>query len=235
MRAMKLLNQGHYFERRGDKFIYRPTIFSAGFLLSSEEKDRLFGELKRLERRFFVEGFILIALIAGVFMAGILRSSTPIAWFLLVSIGAVSLLSITAIYRQRRLIDTTLGHHTPDVSRKPIRQALAQPRPILAKRYAIPIMRSMIGLILLATIAVDAFALFPIIAASRSRQIADGPADNEAITEMLSLTLYNVEYWVVIAAINVVLLLCAVFLVREERRLRALPDFDGPEMDSNPP
>ncbi|NNE82978.1 MAG: hypothetical protein HKN28_03310 [Alphaproteobacteria bacterium] len=232
---MKLLNQGHYFERRGNKFIYRPTIFSAGFLLSSEQKDRLLGELTRLQRRFFVEGVILIALVAGVFMAGIVRSPAPIAWFMLASIGTVLLLFITAIYRQRRLIDAILGHYTPDVPRKPIQQALAQPRPILARRYAIPIMRSTIGLILLATIAVDAFALFPIIAALRSRQIADGPADNEAITEMLSLTLYNVQYWLVIAAINIVLLLCAVFLVREERRLRALSDFDGPGMDSNPP
>lgn len=125
---MKLQNQGHYFERRGDRFIYRPSIFSSGFSLSSEEKDRLLRELKRLNRRFLIEGFSLIVLIAGMFMAGIVRSPSPIAWFMLVSIGTVALLSITAIYRQRRLIDRTLGHHTPDVPRMPIQKVLGRNR-----------------------------------------------------------------------------------------------------------
>ena len=125
---MKLLIHHHYFERRGDGFIYRPTIFSAGFSLSSEQKDRLLSELLRLERRFLIGGFSLIILIAGVFMAGIVSSPTPIGWFMLTSIGAVALLFMTAIHRQRRLIDVILGHHTPDVPRMPIRQVLVRNR-----------------------------------------------------------------------------------------------------------
>ena len=230
---MKLFDQDYYFERHGDKFVYRTTIFSAGFSLSAEEKDRLFRKLKRLERRFLVEGFSLIVLIAGVFMAGIVRSPTPIAWFMFVSIGAVVLLFITGIYRRRRLVDTTLGHHTPDVPRMPFGQALVQPRPVLAKRYTIPIMRSMIGLVLLATIAVDALALYPVIGALRSSRFADGPDGGAAIAEMLPLTLYNVQYWTIVVAINIVLLVCVGLMLRVVRQLRALPDLSS--TDINPP
>ena len=51
MGAVNFLNQGYYFEPLGDGFVYRSTIFSPGYSVSSEEKDRLFAELKRLDER----------------------------------------------------------------------------------------------------------------------------------------------------------------------------------------
>lgn len=232
---MNLLNPEYYFERSGDRFVYRPTIFSAGFSLSSGEKDRLFEEIKRLERRFLIEGLSLIALVAGMFMAGILTSPTPIPWFLLMSVGAVALLSVTVIHRKRRVVEIALGRRAADVPRMPIRQALTRPRPVLARRYAIPILRSVIGLFLLATVIIDVLALSPIVAALLPQDLTDGRADGDAIAEALSHTLYSATYWAAVALINVLLLACARLLAWEVRRIRALPDRDDPGGDTSCP
>ena len=224
---MKLLNPGYYFERSGDGFVYRPTLFSAGFSLSSAEKDRLFEEIKRLERRFLIEGFSMIAVIAGLFLAGVLTSPTPIPWFLFISVGALVLLSITVIHRKRRVAERTLGRHAADVPRLPIRQALTRPRPVLARRYAIPVLRSVIGLFLLATVVIDVLALAPIVVALLPQDLMGGRADGGAIAEALSHTLYSATYWTAIALVNVLLLACAGLLIWEVRRIRALPDWDN--------
>ena len=225
---MKLLIEGFYFERLGDGFVYRPTIFSAGFSISSEEKDQLLGALKRLELRFIFEGLCLIVVIAFIFMSGLVASPTPIPWFILLSIGAVLLLAPTALYRTHRIVKSVLGGRSPDVPRMPMRQALMRPRPVLAKRYTVPILRSVIGLFILAIVVVDIFALLPIIFAL----LPDGPSNSEAVAEALSQTLYNSDYWLVFAAINFVLLTCARLIFLEMRRIRALPDTNELDGDS---
>jgi hypothetical protein len=230
---MKLLNEGIYFKRLGDGFVYRPTIFSAGFSVSPEEKDRLFSELLRLERRFLIEGLILIALIAGMFMAGLVTSPTPIPWFVILSICAVVLLAPVAIHRKYRLTESILGRTSPDVPRMPLRQALTQPRPILAKRYTIPILRSMIVLFLPFTVVVDGLALSPILAVLLPQEFLDQLAKDKVIAEALSQTLYNPTYWAVVALINVILLACIRLLLLEIRRLRAHPDLNEPDRDSS--
>lgn len=223
---MKFLNQGYYFEPLGDGFVYRSTIFSAGYSVSSAEKDRLFAGLKRLEGRFLIEGFILVMAVAVVFMTGIVSSPTPIPWFILFSIGGVLLLAPAAVYRKRRLVENVLGRGTPDVPRLPVRQALTRPRPVIAKRYAIPVMRSIIGLLAFTTLVVDVLALVPIVAALLPQPILDQMAHSEAIAEALAMTLYNGTYWAVVAVVNVVLLVCIRLLIRELGRLRAMPDIN---------
>jgi hypothetical protein len=230
---MKLLNQGIYFERLGDGFVYRPTIFSAGFSISSEEKDRLFGELKRLELRFLVEGLVVIALVAGLFMTGLLTSPTPVPWFVLLSMGAVLLLVPVAIRRKVRIMEKVLGRRDPDVPRMPLRQALVRPRPILAKRYTIPILRSMVGLFLVMAAVVDILAFSPVIVVFLPEHVMGQLASDEGIAEVLSQTLYSAPYWAVVALLNVVLLVCIRLLFSEIRRLRALPDLDEPEGDAS--
>jgi hypothetical protein len=230
---MKLLNQGIYFERLGDGFVYRPTIFSAGFSISSEEKDRLFGELKRLELRFLVEGLVVIALVAGLFMTGLLTSPTPVPWFVLLSMGAVLLLVPVAIRRKVRIMERVLGRRDPDVPRMPLRQALVRPRPILAKRYTIPILRSMVGLFLVMAAVVDILAFSPVIVVFLPEHVMGQLASDEGIAEVLSQTLYSAPYWAVVALLNVVLLVCIRLLFSEIRRLRALPDLDEPEGDAS--
>jgi hypothetical protein len=48
---------------------------------------------------------------------------------------------------------------------------------------------------------------------------------------VLSLTLYNSDYWLVFAAINFVLLTCARLIFLEMRRSRALPDINDADGD----
>jgi hypothetical protein len=229
---MRFLDHLHFFERQDDRFVYRPTVFSKGFTVSADEKDRLLVRLKRLDRRFLLEGFALVALIAVLAMAGIAPGTDPIVWFVFASIASVGLLALTFLRRKRRLIDATLGRRTPDLPRMPFRQALMQPRPALPKRYALPVMRSLIGLFLLAIIVSDALALYPILAALRAGGNATGPVEHETIAEILSLTLYNGDYWLVVALINVVLLAAVGLLCWELRRWRMLPDFDAPPTGS---
>jgi hypothetical protein len=228
---MKFLVEGFYFERLGDGFVYRPTNFSAGYSVSTEEKERLLGALKRLELRFLIEGLTLIVLIGGLFLTGSVTSPTPIPWFILLSISAVLLLAPTAFYRKRRIVKRILGGRTPDVPRIPLRQALMQPRPVIAKRYTIPILKSLVGLFILATVVVDIFALSPIIAALFPGQFIAGRTDSEAVAQALTHTLYNANYWLVFAAINVVLLTCGRLIYLEMKRIRALPDMNDVDSD----
>ncbi|NKB48988.1 MAG: hypothetical protein GKS02_06440 [Alphaproteobacteria bacterium] len=225
---MKLLSQSHFFELHGDKFVYRPTPFSMGFSVSAEEKDRLHGQLERLGRRVLTEAIVAMAAVVVAFFIETSIGSSPTPWFLVAAILAVALLSLTAFHRQRRIVGATFGDRRPDVGRLPLRQALTRPRPVFAKRYTLRILHGVIGMLLLVIVAVDALALFPIMAAFRSRRYADGLADHEAIAEMLSLTLYNPQYWAIVAGMNVILLLFVGLMVMENRRLRALPDLDAP-------
>jgi hypothetical protein len=57
---MAFWNEAFYFERRGDRYIYRPTIFSAGFDVSADEKKKLFRGLKQLNWQFLFGDLFLL-------------------------------------------------------------------------------------------------------------------------------------------------------------------------------
>jgi hypothetical protein len=221
---MSFWNEAFYFEKRGDRYVYRPTVFSAGFDISESEKDHLFRDMKRLQWRFLFEGTLLIALIAGLFMTAVIESRAPVHWFMFVSVVALAALAMTVLYRRDRLIARVLGHRKPDVPRLPFKQTLAKPRPLVSKRFAIPVLQSVTVLLGLAIAVGDALVLYVIAAAYRSRQIAQGPEDTAAVEELFSLTSSNVGFWVVVALFNAVLVASIVFSIRQVRHLRATPD-----------
>ncbi|MDX1401106.1 MAG: hypothetical protein R3245_04215, partial [Kiloniellales bacterium] len=231
--AMKLIDQGIYFERQGEGFVYRPTIFSKGFSISAAEKEQLLAGFKQLERRFLIEGLGLIAVIALVFMTGLIATPTPIPWFLLLSVGAVLALAPLAIYRKRRLVEAVLGRPEPDVPRQPIRQALTRPRPLLAKGPAITIMRSVVVLLIVATIVIDVFAFIPLVVGLLPPDVLGQTADNKAIADALAHTLYSVPYWAGVAGVNACLLLSIWLLMGELRRIRAYFESKEPDEGRN--
>ena len=221
---MSFWNESFYFEKHGDRYVYRRTVFSAGFDISESEKERLLRELKRLQWRFFFEGIILLALVAGLFMSAVIESQTPILWFMFFSIVTLAALAITAFYWSDKLIVRVLGHRKPDVPRLPMGQALVKPRPFVTARFAISVFQSVIVLLGLAIAAGDALVLYVVVAVYRSRQLAEGPEDTAAVEELLSLT-SNAGFWMVVALFNAVLLVSVVFCIRQVRHLRATPDF----------
>lgn len=225
---MNFLNENRYFERRDDGFVYRPTIFSAGFAVTSAEKQRLFEAIRRIEGRFLLEGLGLILLIGSLFWTGLVTSPTPIPWFIVLSVGAVLLLAPTVVWRRRRRVEAVLGRREPDVPRLPLREALMRPRPVLARRHAIPVLRSVIGLFVAVTVVIDLVSLTPVVAGLLPRHYLEGGPDSEAIAVALSQTLYSPVYWLVVAAINVLMLGCARLLFLEVRRLRSHPDMNEP-------
>lgn len=221
---MSFWNEAFYFQKRGDRYVYRPTVFSEGFDISEPEKNQLFRELKRLQWRFLLEGGALIALTALVFMTGVIETQMPIPWFMISSIFAVTVLALTALYRRDRLVFRILGHRAREVPRLPLRQALAQPRPLVGKRYAIPVLQSVGILFGLAIVTVDVLVVYLTVSAYRSRQSAEGPEEIAAAEEFVSLTTNNWEFWAAVAVFNAVLFACIVWLIPQVRRLRATPD-----------
>jgi len=223
---MSFWNETFYFEKHGDRYVYRPTVFSEGFDISESEKDHLVRELKRLIWRFLLEGGILIALTAGLFMTGVIETQSPIPWFMVSSVVALAALAVTVFYRRDRLVEKVLGRRAPDVPRLPSRQALAKPRPLVTKRYAIPVLQSAIILFGLTIAAGDGLVLYVIVAAFRSGQFAEGPEETAAAEALLSLTASNTAFWAAILLFNAALFAGVVFLILQVRRLRAAAGFD---------
>jgi len=223
---MSFWNKIFYFEKHGDRYVYRPTAFSEGFDISESEKDQLLRGLNRLMWRFLIEGGILIALIAGLFMTGVIETQKPIPWFMVSGVVALAALAMIEFYRRDRLVAQVLGRRAPDVPRLSIKQALANPRPLVTKRDAILVFQSVIVLLGLAIAAGDALVLYAIATAFRSGQFAEGPEETAAITTLLSLTASNAVFWVVVVLFNAVLFAGVVFSILQVRRLRATPDFN---------
>ena len=221
---MSFWNEAFYFEKRGDRYVYRPMVFSAGFDISESEKNQLFRGLNRLQWRCLFEGMVIIGLIFGLFATAVIDSQTPILWFMLLSVVALAALAVTVLFRRDRLIVRILGHRNPEVPRLPFGQALATPRPPVNKRFAIRIFQSVIVLLGLAMAIADAFVLYVIVVAYRSHQLAEGGEETAAVEKFVSLTLSDAGFWVLVALVNAVLLAGIVFAIRQVRRLRAGPD-----------
>jgi uncharacterized membrane protein YbhN (UPF0104 family) len=221
---MSFWNEAFFFEKYGDRYVYRPTVLSAGFDVSETEKDRLFRGLLRLQRRFLIEGFVVLALIFGFFQIAVFNSQRSITWFMISSLIVLSALAVVLLHRRDRLIRQVLGDRTPEVPRLPFREALARPRPLVSTRLAIPILKSVVVLHGLVIGAGDAFVLYVVVVAFGSRQSAEAPEELSAALKALSDVLNGVGFWVVVGLFNVILLVSITFFVRQMRRLRDNPD-----------
>ena len=63
---MGFFDESKYFERRGDRYVYRPSSFAAGYDISEREKDTLFAGLIKLEVRALMKaGGIFCLLVAA--------------------------------------------------------------------------------------------------------------------------------------------------------------------------
>lgn len=221
---MSFWNESFFFEKYGDRYVYRPTVLSAGFDVSETEKDRLFRGLLRLQRRFLIEGFVVLALIFGFFQIAVFNSQRSITWFMISSLIVLSALAVVLLHRRDRLIRQVLGHRTPEVPRLPFREALARPRPLVSTRLAIPILKSVVVLHGLVIGAGDAFVLYVVVIAFGSRQSAEAPEELSAALKALSDVLNGAGFWVVVGLFNVILLVSITFFVRQMRRHRDNPD-----------
>ncbi len=223
---MSFLNAAFYFEKHGDRYVYRPTVFSEGFDISESEKNQLLRELNRLVWRFLFEGGIVIALTAGLFMTGVIETQRQIPWFMVSSVVALAALAVTEFYRRDRLVVQILGRRAPDVPRLPFRQALTKPRPLATKHYAILVFQSAIVLFGLTIAAGDALVLFVIAAAYRSGRLAERPEETTAITELVLLAASSSVFWLAVVLFNAILFAGIVFSILQVRRFRASPDFN---------
>lgn len=223
---MSFWNEDFYFEKRGDRYVYRPTVLSEGFDVSESEKDRLFAALKRLQWRSLLEGAIAITVLALAFMTGAIETKMPIQWFLISAILAVAVLGLTVAHRRDRQVSDILGGRRPDVPRLPFRQALSRPRPVIARRYAVPVLRSVVVLFGLAIALCDALVVYLVVTAYRSQEIAEGTKEMAAVEQFFALTVHSWEFWAVVFVINAVLIGCIAALIAQVRILRARLDSD---------
>jgi hypothetical protein len=115
---MSFWNEAFYFEKRGDRYVYRHNILSDGYDISEAEKDALFAGLKRLQFGVLILGGVIIASSALLFMTGTIQTQMPILWFMISSILAAAILTLLALYRRDRLVSQVLGNRAPDVPRR---------------------------------------------------------------------------------------------------------------------
>ena len=78
--AMKFFDESRYFERRGDRYVYRASRFAVGFEISESEKDALFTELKMLEFKALVKGFGVFCLLGIALTVQIFGDNSAHRW-----------------------------------------------------------------------------------------------------------------------------------------------------------
>ena len=105
---MAFWNEAYFFERRGERYVYRPTVFSAGFDVSADEKEELFQGLIRLNWQVLIWGLLLVGCIAAAFMTGLVQTNAKVQWFLFSSIVIVAVLTLIAIDYRDRLVSRIL-------------------------------------------------------------------------------------------------------------------------------
>ena len=223
---MSIWNQGYYFEHAGDRYIYRPSAFSRGYGVSKDEKDRLFNELTRLEWRSFVEAFLAVGLVATLILSGLIQGEALFFWFILIAALAVVVLTSAGMARKKKLIARVMGDRGPDVPRLPLKTAVSAHRPLVAKRYSLPVVRGAAIVAGLCLAVVNAFVAYSMVAAYRAGQFADGPDHTMSVEALLAAVVYSSSYWVLVALLNACLLAFILVLLIHLGRLRKLPDFD---------
>lgn len=206
---MGLLNQEAFFERQGEGYVVRLTPFSAGYAISQAQKDLLGVGWQRIDRHSSIEALLAVALIVSLFLAGLLRSETPGLWILALSTLTLALLTLHSLRQRRRLLERTVGDRPPDLPRLPVWRALWQPRPpLVAERFAVPVLRVTMVLLVLLLVGGDALALFVIAA-------ADAPAQQSNLDALPSL-----RFWPALLLFNLVMVVMIALLGFESRRLR---------------
>ena len=102
---------------------------------------------------------------------------------------------------------------------------MTKPRPLIGKRYAVPVLQSVVVLLGLTLVATDSLFAYLVVTAYRSRQIAEGPDEIAAATRFADLTLGNPGFWIAVVLLNAIVVATMVFFRRQVQRLRAHPDF----------
>lgn len=195
---MAFWNEAFYFERRGDRYVYRPTIFSAGFDVSAREKEELFRGLKRLNWQILLWGLVLVVCIAGAFMTGLIETNAKLQWFQFSSILILAALAVVSIHSRDRLASRILRNRSPDVPRLPISQALTRSRRPIGKKYAVPILRSAAIVLALGMGAVDATIVYLVFVVAKDVAAVPG-------------------FWVFVGVFNAIVLAAIVFAIHQAR------------------
>jgi hypothetical protein len=195
---MAFWNEAFYFERRGDRYVYRPTIFSAGFDVSVDEKEELFRGLKRLNWQISLWGLVLVGCIGGAFMTGLIETNAKIQWFQISGTLIVAVLAVISINWRDRLASRILKNRSPDIPRLPIRQMLTKSRRPIGKQYAVPVLRSVAILMGLATGTVDAVIVFLVFTVAKDVGAA-------------------IKFWLLVGVFNAIMLATIVFAINQAR------------------
>jgi hypothetical protein len=217
---MAFLNEEAFFEKRGDRYVFRPSPFSAGYDVSKEEKNKLVAGLKRIDQRSLIEALGALALIASLFLAGVVRSETPVGWILAFFTLALVVVTWRSLQQRNGPIKQALGNRAPDIRRLPFWTALWRSRPLVANRVAVPVLRVVIVLLLLFLAANNVLAFMPVLAALHSRAVADAAAKHAEVAEILSRTLHNEAFWMALLLFNLVVIVAIVGLGIELRHRR---------------
>lgn len=221
---MSFWNEAFYFEKSGDRYVYRPTVFSPGFDISEAEKNQLFKGFLHLQLRTLLEAGIAIGVIGVFFMTGVIKTQTPIPLFMISSILAVIVLAVTILFRRDKLVRQVLGPREPDVPRPPLKKALTRTRPVIGKRYAIPILKSVVYLFGFGMLAGDGLITYVVVRGYDAHRIAETPEEIAAVEKFFSLTVDNLEFWAGVGVFNLFSVLCIALLIHQLRCLRAIPD-----------
>ena len=231
---MAFWDQRLWFERSGERYVFRPMAFSRGYDISESEKDRLVRGLTRLNRRLSFAGLVTVAAIAALLMAGALETATPIAWFILLGILAVCALAAIGLAWRDRLIARVLGGREADIPRLPFGTAIATSRPPMSKRSAVPVLRSVVVLFCLCLAAGDGLVVYLLYRAHEAAQGAGGPGDQMRHGALVTALLSSAGFWVIVVLLNAILIACAILLAREVRRLPGTPDAGPPVNPAKP-
>jgi len=195
---MAFWNHAYYFERRGDRYVYRPTVFSAGFDVSGDEKEELFRGLKQLSWQLLLWGLVLVGCIAAAFMTGLIEINAKIQWFQISSIAIVAVLAVIAIDRRNRLVSRILRNRSPDVPRLPLGQALTKSRRPIGKQYAVPVLWSTAVLLGLTMGAVDATIVYLVFTVAKDVAAVPG-------------------FWLFFGVFNAIMLAAFMFAIHQAR------------------
>ena len=118
--AVKFFDESRYFERRGDRYIYRASRFAAGFEISQSEKDALFTGLKKLEIKALIKGLGVFCLLAIALTVQIFGDISAHRWAAAVPIIILVIAAADVSYLVRRrdlLIKRILPGREADIIR----------------------------------------------------------------------------------------------------------------------
>lgn len=220
MTTMTFWSQGLYFEADGEGYVYRPTPFSAGYRVSKTEKDALFNSLKSQQRMTLRKSLVALGVIALPFLAASLSLSHALIGYLVVATVVIPILALTTIRQRWRDAHKILGGRPPDLPRERFWHVLTAPRLLIAKQYAIPLLKSTMAILALCLAVGDGAAGYLLYAAFDAGE-ATVP---ELGMSLRAATYYRFEFWAVLGLFNALLIFAIALLAWEMRRIRRMPE-----------